>query len=397
MRIAYFEPASGGISGDMAVAALLDAGTGSGLTTGGLEAALSLLGLKGFSLEAAKVKRCGLEALSFRVTVDEGGQSERDWAAIRRLLEDAAGRGLGARTVGRALAVFEALAHAEATVHGVEPEKIHFHEVGAVDSVVDIVAACWCLDELGVEACFTGPIPLGSGSTGSRHGRLPVPAPATVELLKGFEVVAGEGKGELVTPTGAALLAALARPLRPSFVLTSSGSGAGSADFDDRANLLRVLIGEADAESDEEVVVIEADIDDMTAEALAFTAERLRGAGARDVSLMPLQMKKGRPGTRLTVLCGLGSMEDLTRLALAESSTLGLRFRCMARVVLDRRIEMVETAYGTVALKVARRPGGKETAEPEFEDVARAAIKHGVGLEKVRRAAFKAWRGGGVR
>ncbi len=387
MKIAYFDAPSG-ISGDMAVAALLDAGSRRGVDLGALERALEALDVGGYRLEAVRADVDGISALTFRVLVEEEQHAHRDWNTIRDLLDGAHRAGLSDGAHGKALAIFQALAEAEAKVHGVEVDRVTFHEVGAVDSIVDIVGAAWCLDALGVDACFTSPVPGGSGYVMTAHGRLPVPAPATVELLRGFEVVAGDGKGELVTPTGAAILAAMAKPLRPAFVLEQAGCGAGTRRLPDRPNVLRVFIGQADEVSDEEIVVLEADIDDMTAEALAHAAERVRGAGARDVSLAPVQMKKGRLGSRLTVLSDLGRLEELATVILRETSTLGVRYRSVRRSVLPRRTELVTTEYGPIAIKVAVRPGGEETFEPEFDDVARAASEHDRPFAEVRAAAL---------
>jgi pyridinium-3,5-bisthiocarboxylic acid mononucleotide nickel chelatase len=220
---------------------------------------------------------------------------------------------------------------------------------------------------------------------------LPVPTPATVEMLRDFEVVAGDGAGEMVTPTGAAILCALATPMRPTFRLRASGNGAGTRRLADRPNVLRVLIGDCDARADETLAMIEADIDDMTPAALAHVAERLRTSGARDVTLAPIMMKKGRVGLRLTVLCDLADVRRLASVALAESSTIGLRYRACDRVVLARRIEVVETDFGPIAIKIVERPGGGETAEPELDDVVRASVTAGKPLAEVRAAALAAW------
>jgi hypothetical protein len=406
MKIAYFDAGSG-ISGDMTVAALLDAG-GARLGVDRLRAALSSLGVGGYEISTERVQVDGVSAASFRVAIQahdarahmhhhhERGEhahdhAHRDWRTIRTMIEQAGERGLGAGVVERATAIFGELAGAEGRVHGVAPDDVHFHEVGAVDSIVDIVATAWCLDELGVEACFVGPLPSGSGTVRSEHGLLPVPAPATVELLCGFEVIAGDGEGELVTPTGAAILRALAKPLRPIFRLQSAGAGAGTRRLRDRPNVLRVLIGECDACDDEQLAVIEADIDDMTPAALAHLAERLRQGGARDVSLLPVMMKKGRAAMRLTVLCDIEAIRRIADLALSESTTIGLRYRTCGRVVLPRRIEIVETQFGPIALKVVHRPQDAETAEPEMDDVARAAVTHRKPLAEVRAAAMAAW------
>jgi uncharacterized protein (TIGR00299 family) protein len=390
MKIAYFDTGSG-ISGDMTVGALMDAARGGGVTVERLASALAALPVGGYRLTLDTVEVNGLRASSFGVHIDEKPHFHREWRVIRAMIEEAGGRGLGDGVVERAIRIFSVLAEAEAKIHGVAPDDVHFHEVGAIDSIVDVVGTAWCLDELGIEACFAGPLPSGSGYTNTEHGRLPVPAPATAELLAGFEVIAGDGEGELVTPTGAAILAALARPLRPTMTLQAIGTGAGTRRFDDRPNVLRVLLGEADPACDEQVMVIEADVDDMTPAALAHVADRLRDAGARDVSIVPSSMKKGRVGMRLTVLCDLGRLEDLARLVLSESTSIGLRYRAMSRVVLPRVIDVVDTDYGPIAVKVVVRPDGRSSAEPEFDDTSRAALARGVPIATVRAAALEAW------
>ncbi len=399
MRVAYFDAASG-IAGDMTVGALLDAArrmTGArqapGATLEALAGDLEHLGLGGYHLEAEDVEVGGIPALHFKVVIDAEPAHDPDWAAIRTMIEDAGSRGLDTEVVTRALAIFRRLAEAEAKVHGVALEKVHFHEVGAVDSIVDIVASAWCLVRLGIEACFVGTLPSGSGFADTRHGRLPVPTPATMELLRGFDVLPGDGRAELVTPTGAAVLAAEARPLRPSMHLIACGVGAGTMRFEDRPNVLRILVGEAEEASDEEVVVVETDIDDMSPEGLAHVADRLRAAGAREVNLVPAQMKKGRLGMRLTVIADLGNFEDLAARILSETTSIGLRYRSSSRVVLPRHTDSVDTEYGPVALKVVVRPGGKRTAAPEFDDVSRLALKNGVAFDVVHQAALAAWTG----
>ncbi|MFT4572111.1 MAG: hypothetical protein ACI91F_003008, partial [Candidatus Binatia bacterium] len=269
MKTATFE-AQAGIAGDMTVAALLDAGGGRGATIEGLREALASLELSAWSIELDTVKVGSISARHFRVGWDASRQPHRDWGTIRGLLERAAGSGLGEEVAARAIRIFEGLAKAEAEVHATTLAKVHFHEVGCVDSIIDIVGAAWCLERLGIDACFVGPIVVGSGHVETEHGRLPVPAPATALLLRGFNVVLGDGQGELTTPTGAAILAAEAKPFRPSFALQAVGTGAGTMRLADRPNVLRVFIGEADEEHDEELVMIEADIDDMTPEALAY-------------------------------------------------------------------------------------------------------------------------------
>jgi len=406
MKIAYFD-ASSGISGDMTVGALLDAGSPT-LTLARLREALGALALDGYTLGLERVNVGGVGAASFQVRVADSGHRHgaghahahphhhphRDWRSIRAMIEAAGKRGLSRGAVERSIAIFSVLAQAEGTVHGVAPEDVHFHEVGAVDSIVDIVAAAWCLDELGIDACFAGPLPSGTGWVNSEHGRLPVPAPATVELLRGFEIIAGDGEGELVTPTGAAILRALALPLRPAFRLSAVGVGAGMRRLADRPNVLRVLVGERDDDSDEEVLVLESDIDDMTPAALAHLAERLRADGARDVSVVPTIGKKSRSSMRLSVICDIDDGRRMSRRILAESSTIGLRYRTCGRIVLARRIDVVDTEFGSIACKVVVRPDGNESAEPELDDLARAAIGHDKPLREVRAAALSAWESG---
>ena len=398
VKIAHFDTFSG-ISGDMTVGALLDAGRHYGLSLDGLSAALTALPVDGYRLVLDTVEVGALSCSHFDVVIEHAPHLHRDWRSIRKMIEDAGRAGLGDGVVERAIRTFTVLAEAEAKVHGVEPEAVHFHEVGAVDSIVDIVGAAWCLDELGIEQCFVGAIPSGSGFVQTEHGRLPVPAPATALLLEGFEVLAGDGEGELVTPTGAAILRALARPLKPRLHLERVGVSAGTCRWSDRPNILRVLIGSSepadatDDPSDSEVLVVEADIDDMTPAALAHACDRIRAVGARDVSLQPLQMKKSRMAFRLTVLCGLDTLDAVADSVLTETTSIGLRFRAMQRRVLPRGFETVGTSFGAVSVKIVVRPDGRESAEPEFEDVARLARDTSTPFAEVRDAAMRAWRG----
>ncbi|MFN2374923.1 MAG: nickel pincer cofactor biosynthesis protein LarC [Candidatus Binatia bacterium] len=390
MRIAHFEAGSG-IAGDMTVAALLDAGSARGLGVATLREALAALPLAHYAIDAARVEVDGVPALHFRVSIEhEAHHHHRHWSDIRAMLEQGRRRGLPEGAFERAMAIFEVLARAEAEVHGVEVDHVHFHEVGAVDSIVDIVAAAWCLDRLGIDQCTVGRLPTGSGHVMTEHGRLPVPAPATALLLRGFDVRAGDGEGELVTPTGAAILAATAKSFVPSMTLETSGAGAGTRRLADRPNVLRVFLGTADERSDSNLVAIEADIDDMTPAALAEACERLRAAGARDVAVLPLQMKKNRLGMRLSVLADPGLLEVLSALVLRHTSSIGVRYHAVGRSVLARRIDVVETAAGPLRVKVVARPDGTETAEPEFEDVARAAAASGRTFGDVRAEALAA-------
>lgn len=390
MRIAHFEAGSG-IAGDMTVAALLDAGSARGLSVAALREALAALPLAHYAVDATRVEVDGVPALHFRVSIEhDAHHHHRHWSDIRAMLEEGRRRGLSEGAFARAVAIFEVLARAEAEVHGVEVDDVHFHEVGAVDSIVDIVAAAWCLDRLGIDRCTVGRLPTGSGHVMTEHGRLPVPAPATALLLRGFDLRVGDGEGELVTPTGAAILAATAKSFVPSMALEASGAGAGTRRLADRPNVLRVFLGTADDVSDANLVAIEADIDDMTPAALAEACERLRAGGARDVSVLPLQMKKNRLGMRLSVLADAGLLETLSAAVLQHTSSIGVRYHAVGRSVLARRIDLVETASGPIRVKVVARPDGAETAEPEFEDVARVAAASGRAFADVRAGALAA-------
>ncbi|MFN2427991.1 MAG: nickel pincer cofactor biosynthesis protein LarC [Candidatus Binatia bacterium] len=388
MRIAHFEAGSG-IAGDMAVAALLDAGSSRGLSVNGLREALGALPLGHYGIDAGRVEVDGTPALHFRVAIEhEAHTHHRRWSDIRAMLEEGRRRGLPEGAFVRAVSIFERLARAEAEVHAVPVDDVHFHEVGAVDSIVDIVAAAWCLDQLAIDQCTVSTLPTGSGYVDTQHGRLGVPAPATALLLRGFEVKAGDGEGELVTPTGAAILAATARSMRPVMSIEATGSGAGTRRLADRPNVLLVFLGTADDISDDNLVLIETDIDDMTPAALAAACERLRVEGARDVSVLPLQMKKNRLGMRLSVLADPLRLEALSSSVLHHTTSIGVRYRSVQRSVLARRIELVETSAGAIRVKVVVRPDGTETAEPEFEDVARAAASAARPFVEVREEAL---------
>jgi uncharacterized protein (TIGR00299 family) protein len=388
MQIAHFEAASG-IAGDMTIAALLDAGSRRGISIADLRAALAAVPLGHYRVDVSRVEVGGIAALHFDVDIDASAHHHhRHWSDIRRMLDDARSHGLAEGAYERAVRIFEVLARAEAEVHGVAVDDVHFHEVGAVDSIIDIVGSAWLLDRLGIDSCTVAPVPTGSGFVDTEHGRLPVPAPATAVLLRGFEVRAGDGKGELVTPTGAAILAAMAKPLVPSMTLELVGCGAGTMRLADRPNVLRVFVGATDDTSDERLVMIEADIDDMAPSALAHACERLRADGARDVTVLPVHMKKGRVGMRLGVLADYGLVEKLSTAVMMHTSSIGVRYRAVGRSVLARRIDVVDTAYGPIRVKIAARPDGSETAEPEFEDVSRAAAASGKPLADVRAAAL---------
>lgn len=294
-----------------------------------------------------------------------------------------------------ALSIFTALAVAEGKIHGLAPENVTFHEVGAVDSIVDIVGTAIGLHHFGVEEIYTSPLPLGSGFVECRHGRMPVPAPATVELLCGFAVRYGDGEGELVTPTGAAILAALAsrQALPAGFRTDKVGYGAGTRQLADRPNLLRLALGDVVAEqAPAGLVVIEANIDDSVPEIYEHAIELLFAAGARDVWLQPVVMKKGRPAVVLSVLGEAGRREVLAGIILRETSSIGVRHYPIERIEAPRREVVVETAYGPIPVKISRAPYGTPNIAPEYEACRRAARERNVALKEVYAAAQAAAR-----
>lgn len=379
MTICYLD-AFAGISGDMTVGALVDAGA----DFGAIRETLDSLGA-GASFRVEKTKRRGIAATKFFV---EGGETKkhRHLPHIIRMIE---GASMPEQAKRRAIAVFERLGTAEAKVHGVPVEKVHFHEVGAVDSICDIVAACTAFELLGAAEIYCSPLNVGSGVVSTEHGVLPVPAPATAELLANVPVYARGPAMEMTTPTGAALAATLARSFgpMPQMRVRCTGYGAGDKDVPEHPNVLRVLLGE-DARLPEASVVsvIEANIDDSTPQVLGYAMEKLLEAGALDVTLTPVHMKKNRPGVTLSVLARPEQREDLAAILFAETPTLGLRMHDAERRVRERRIEEVQTPFGKIRVKIA----GASCA-PEYEDCRRAAEASGAPLREVMNQALSAW------
>jgi len=421
MRVAYFDPFSG-IAGDMTIGALIDAGVPFAAVERGLEP----LGLKGYHLELGERVRSGITARKFSVHVDSdpshphdhgtgtapehghggsGAHPHRHYAEIRELLSRSA---LSPGVRSRAQRIFHALAVSEGRIHGVPTDDVAFHEVGAIDAIVDIVGTAICLEHLEVGEIYTGPLPLGSGFARSSHGVIPVPAPATLDLLRGFRTRPDDGAIELVTPTGAAILSALATPAAaPEIVPEAVGYGAGDRELADRPNLLRVVVGRREREergphpaaspgsahlARDEMAVLEANIDDMSPELFEPAVEALFAAGARDVALAPLLMKKGRPGTLIQVIAEPADRERLAAILLRETSTIGVRTHPVSRFVLARRQSSVETEYGPIAVKLVTLPDGGERAAPEYEDCRRVARERGVPVADVHAAAQRATR-----
>ncbi|HEX5227598.1 MAG TPA: nickel pincer cofactor biosynthesis protein LarC [Bryobacteraceae bacterium] len=372
MKICYLDAFSG-ISGDMTVGALIDAGADSGRLVQSLEA----LGT-GAKFEVEKTKRRGIAASKFRVL----GGDNKTHRHLKNILEMIEKSGISSRTKQNASAVFQRLGEAEAKVHDIPIEKVHFHEVGAVDSICDIVGACIGLDLLDIDSVYSSPVNVGSGTVKTEHGILPVPAPATSELLAGKPIYARGPSLELTTPTGAAIAATLAVEFGalPPMRVIASGYGAGDHDFPEHANVLRVLIGESSGAAESTTVaVLEANIDDSTPQVLGYAMERLLDADALDVTLAPVQMKKGRPGTMLTVIARPEDRENLARVIFEETSTLGLRIHAAERRVKARHSVEVATPHGTVRMKVSEN--GSFAAE--YEDCRKLALATGVPLKQI--------------
>lgn len=375
-----------GISGDMLLGALLDAG----LDLDALRDGLATLPLSGYTLEVAHVTEHGISGARLHVLVDE-----RAPHAHRRLADIIALMGaaqLPQRVHERALAVFRRLAEAEGAIHGTSPDEVTFHEVGAVDSIVDIVGAALALDMLDIDEVYCSELPLTSGRVRSAHGALPVPAPATLELLRGTNAIwrSVPAEGELVTPTGAALVATLANFGRPTMRVSAVGYGFGAHKMP-WANCLRVVIGatpeqqnrpEAEFERDE-VVVIEANIDNMTGEALGWLMEHLLASGALDVSYTPLQMKKNRPATLVTVIARPEDASQLAARMLRESATLGVRMHHAERLKTGREVSEIETPMGPVRVKLKTAGGSIIAVSPEYDDCRALAEKLQLPVETV--------------
>jgi len=394
MTILYIDAFSG-ISGDMFLGALLDAG----LAEADLRAALASLPIEGYELLVRKEKRGGLEATRVEVKLAEAEQPHRHLHHIEEIIDQCGVRSAECGVKNKVKAVFRRLAEAEARVHGTTAEKVHFHEVGAVDAIVDIVGVCAGLEMLGVERVVASPLPMGSGSVDAAHGRLPVPVPAVVELMKGVPSRPCDEEGELTTPTGAALAVTLADAFgpMPPMVIEKVGYGAGSREGKHVPNVLRVLVGRAvgqtDAAEADTVWLLEANVDDASGETLGAATQALFEAGALDVWLVPATMKKGRPGVVLACLATEGLVAAVEDAIFRETTTFGIRRSAVERTKLAREHVTVQTAFGPVRVKVGRRGGKVVTAAPEYEDCRRLAEERGAAFREVYAAAVEAWRG----
>ncbi len=390
--IGYFDCFSG-ISGDMCLGAIVDAGVP--LQT--IRDALAGLPVSGYSLEAEPVVRGGIAATQVQVKLDD--HEHHPHRGLADVLDIVQGGALPDDVAERSAAVFRNLAEAEAKVHGTDVDSVHFHEVGAVDAICDVVGTVVGLRELGVGALKFSTVMLGGGTARSAHGFLPVPAPATAELLKGLPSAGGPVDFELTTPTGAAILKALGEPSPrwPRMTIDAVGYGAGSREIGALPNVLRLALGTAEpAEGTEAdcIWVLDTNLDDMTGEEIGYCTEKLMAAGALDVFTAPVQMKKNRPGVLLTVLCAPEALAAMEGLLWRHTSTLGVR-RCLwQRSKLRRETVTVQTAWGDVRVKVAYLGDEAVRREPEYEDCRALADAHGVPLREVSRAAVAAADGG---
>ncbi len=385
MKVAYLDGAAG-ISGDMTLGALVDAG----VSLSKLRAGLKTLGVEGWTLSAKKVVKKGIAATKVTVRLTGEQKKHRHYPDIVKIVERS---GLPDVVKKRTLKIFRIVAEAEGAVHGIAPEEVHFHEVGAVDAIIDIAGASLGFHLLGVDAVCLAPLNVGSGTVKCDHGVLPVPAPATALILAGVPTYADGPALELTTPTGAAIAKSFATSFggQPPMVVENIAYGAGGHDLDDRANVVRLTIGETASlpAPTETITELAATIDDMNPEIYGYLTERLFAVGALDVTLTPVIMKKGRPGVVVSVLCGDGKSATLEEVLFAETTTLGVRRRAWERTVLPRRIETVKTKYGPVRVKLALLPDGSTRVAPEYDDVAKIASTKKVAFRAVYEAAKK--------
>ena len=380
MKVAYFDCPSGA-AGDMIMASLLDAG----VPLERLRAELAKLALPGWTLGARQVMKGAFRATKVDVEIDAG--AHRHHRSLRDILDILERSALEPSVKERAARIFTRLADAEARAHGTTRESVHFHDVGAVDAIVDVTGGVIALDIAGAQAVHVSALPIGGGTVGGPHGRIPVPGPGTAELLRGFPVVDTGVKAELVTPTGAAILTTLAASAgkMPALTVEAVGYGAGTMDLPGTPNVLRCFLGRtADGPAgDETVLQVETTIDDMSPQLYETLIERVFEAGALDVFLQPVIMKRGRPGVVVTALCAPGQVGDVSRALFEESTTIGVRWSEWQRARLQREIVQVTTAYGTIPFKISRLAGRVVTVTPEFADVARIAREKSLPVREV--------------
>ncbi|MFC1608324.1 nickel pincer cofactor biosynthesis protein LarC [Candidatus Latescibacterota bacterium] len=376
MKTAYFD-CMFGVSGDMILGAL----TACGLPLETLVSELQKLHIDGFELKELTTIRSGIAATHVDVII-KPQHEHRHLSDIRNIIESS---DLSSRVKENALAIFTRLAEAEAKVHGTTPEKIHFHEVGALDAIIDVVGACIGLDWFGVDTIVSSPLSFGTGTVHCQHGEMPVPVPAVVELTKDIPVMRTDKTGELTTPTGAAIVTALAGSYKrlDHFITEKSGYGAGSRNSEGYPNVLRISIGRTEKPHEEDhSVLIETNIDDMNPEIFGYLTDKLMEVGAKDAYMSPIFMKKGRPATLFSVLTDDSLKDTVIDTIFTETTTLGVRISKIMRKMLSRESRTVETEYGSVRVKVAH-VNGTERYAPEFDDCARIAREHKIPLVTV--------------
>jgi pyridinium-3,5-bisthiocarboxylic acid mononucleotide nickel chelatase len=392
MKLAYFDCFSG-ISGDMTLGALVDAGCSADL----LRAELKSLQVSGWTLTSEKVWKNGMAATYVRVQTEDQ-QKHRSLTSILEILNNSQ---LTPPVRDRASRIFQKLGEAEAHVHDAPLEKVHFHEVGAVDAIVDIVGACIGFHALGIDRFACSPLNVGGGTAKMAHGVLPVPAPATARLLQGAPTFSSGVQRELVTPTGAAIVATLCDSFGPQPPMTVSaiGYGAGTADLEGQPNVVRIMIGDsadqASSASDEEISIIEANLDDMNPQIYGYVLEKALSAGALDVYTTALQMKKNRPGTLLTILSRPEDADRLMSLIFAETTTFGIRAHRAQRRALPREWVNVSTSYGSVRIKLSRSNGHILHVTPEYDDCRKLAVENQVPLQQVISEALRTYQASG--
>ncbi len=378
MKVAYLDCFSG-VSGDMFLGALIDAG----LPVDVLKKAIGTLPIDGYTIEIKKEARNHVTGTKVIIDVDKGKQKARHLSDIRQMIQSAL---LSGEVKEKSIKVFEKIALEEGKIHGQLPEKVHFHEVGAVDSIIDIVGTVFGIDYFGISSLSVSSLPLGSGFVNSMHGRIPVPSPATIAILKGVPVFDSGLEHEMVTPTGAALVKILADSYgaMPPMVIDTVGYGAGSRELQDRPNLMRILIGEDHNEPQvETIVMLETNLDDMNPEWLGFLMEKLFEAGALDVAFCPIQMKKNRPGILVQVMGKPQHLDILMDILFRESTGLGVRYRYSQRRILKGLLVEIESPWGTMTVKKASLSDGTAYIVPEYEECRRVAEKENIPLKEV--------------
>lgn len=388
MKIAYFD-CFAGVAGDMVVAAMLDAGLDEAFLVG----QLGTLGLEGLDIKISQTKRCGITAMRFEPSGSE--RKHRNLTDIAKLINNSK---ITTPAKQRAIEIFQSLARVEGQIHGKGADEVQFHEIGAVDSIIDIVSACIGLDVLGIEKVYSSPVSIGGGVVKIDHGLLPVPAPATAALLKEAKipVAGGPGNRELLTPTGTAILANFVDEfgVLPAMKIESIGYGAGTLESDDFANILRLIIGEAASQDDADadcVCMLETNVDDVTSERIGFVLEKLLEEGALDVFTTAIGMKHNRPAVKLSVICQPADRNRMEGIIFEQGITLGVRKQIVQRTKLVREFVTVKTEYGKIRVKTALAGGKLVSAKPEYADCAAAAKRHNVALKIIQQAVMNAF------